>query len=217
MDDQPQTGTPSTADPQRPRADAQAVAVLLSFERYLRSHPVVVATFTIAIFGVMGALQLWVGADWARLFNYALPIAICAYSLGLVAGTLAALVGDGFVLLSGVQHGAAIDDFVSLLTLRLVTNLAVVVIAAGAAGAARARERYDKAQRQLLQMQADLIAAFSHDLRSPLGAIIGHTEILREQLGPNTISRYRRCTRRDPGERQSGRQADRGHAGCRSR
>jgi len=142
---------------------------------------------TVSIFSVMAGLQFWIGAGWALLLNYSLPIAVCAYGLGLVAGTVAAVVGDAFLLLSGMQHRVVMDDFASLLTLRLVTNLAVVVIAAGAAAAARARERYDKAQRQLVQSQSDLIAAFSHDLRSPLGAIIGHAEILREQLDETAV------------------------------
>jgi signal transduction histidine kinase len=172
---------------QRLKTDALAVAALLSFERYLRKHPAVVAAFTITAFAVMGALQLWLAPEWAFLLNYTLPIAICAYGLGLAAGAAAAVVGDIFLLLGGLRHGLAGDDFASLLTLRLLTNLAVVVIAAGAAGAARARERYDKAQRRLLQTQQDLIAAFSHDLRSPLGAIIGHTELLREQIGTSTL------------------------------
>jgi len=180
------SSTPVPGPP--PKADAQAVALLLAVERYLRKHPFAVAVLTVATFAVMGTLQLWSGIRWALVINYTIPIAICAYGLGLAAGTVAALVGDAFLLLSGLQRGVAMDDFASLLMLRLLTNLAVAIVAAGAAAAARARERYDTAQRQLVQSQADLVAAFSHDLRSPLGAIIGHTEILREQLGKSSLT-----------------------------
>lgn len=171
-----------TAD-REPRAVASAVTVLSSFERALRTHPVAVAVFTIASFSLVGTLQLWIGTSWALMINYALPIAICAYGVGLVAGAVAAFAADILLVVSAMQRGLVIDDFASLLMFRLISNLVIVVIAAGAAAAARARERYDTAQRQLVQTQADLVSAFSHDLRSPLGAIIGYAEILREDLG----------------------------------
>ena len=63
---------------------------------------------------------------------------------------------------------------------RALTNVGLVVMAALTARAAAARDGHLAAQEELLQFRRDLVAAFSHDLRSPLSAIVGYLHMVRE-------------------------------------
>lgn len=86
-------------------------------------------------------------------------------------------------MLDTTEVGLSFSEASSALLVRLLMNVGVAVIAALAGSAARVRERYFEKQQQLDRLQADLVAAFSHDLRAPLATIAGYAELLRGDFG----------------------------------
>ncbi len=164
--------------------DSSAPEALLAVERALRSHPTAIGIVTVTAMALIAVAELVTTSDFALSLTldvmYALPLALCAYGLGLTAGLLGATSVSLVGVIDALQEGLHARDILLVFTVRLLSHLGIVAVAALAAAAARARERYLEAQRELVQMRADLVAAFSHDLRSPLATMIGYAELLRD-------------------------------------
>ena len=155
----------------------QAVLIV---ERWVRTHPIAVGLFTVASVAAIGLGQFYMTARGPTPLTYAFPLALCSYGLGLIAGVVTATVVGILWLLDAMNHGVGQSEASFVFALRLFSNLVIVAMAAVAAAAARAREDYLDAQQQLGRLRSDLVSAFAHDLRSPLTAITGYTEIVRD-------------------------------------
>jgi signal transduction histidine kinase len=154
--------------------------VVLVTERWVRTHPLVVGLFTVASVAAIGLGQIYMAAHGPTPLTYAFPLAVCSYGLGLFAGVIAAIAVGALWLLDAMNHGVPQSQANLVMALRVFSNLVIVALAAIASAAARAREEYLEAQEQLGTLRSDLVSAFSHDLRSPLTAITGYTEMVRD-------------------------------------
>lgn len=165
---------PAAHHPERlPRA-------VLIVERWARTHPAAVGLFTVASVAAIGLGQLFMGEHGPTPLTYAFPLAVCSYGLGLFAGVVAAIAVSILWLLDAMSHGLPQSQANAMVALRLASNLVIVAMGAVASAAARARESYLEADEQLGRLRTDLVSAFSHDLRSPLTAIIGYTDMVRD-------------------------------------
>jgi signal transduction histidine kinase len=166
-----------------PGASARPSASLLGLERYLRTHPAFVGVLTVicmAGFAVVSLARL--DSSLPLVLTYAFPIALATYGLGFIVGTVTAFAAAALWTLAAIHSGIAPEGATFVFLIRSLNNFGVVLMASLVATAARARERFVERQRELAELQADLVSAFSHDLRSPLAAITGYAEILRDDL-----------------------------------
>jgi signal transduction histidine kinase len=166
------------------RTNASLAGWLLSLEHSVRTHRAAVAITTICAVAVIAILKLWLHGGLSLALTYSIPVALCAYSVGLYAGVAMSVAVSVLWLIDTAEIGLSLGDASYTFLLRLLMNLGVVAIAALAGAAARARDRYVAAERQLDQLRADLVSAFSHDLRSPLATIVGYADLLRDESIP---------------------------------
>jgi signal transduction histidine kinase len=166
------------------RTNASLAGWLLSLEHSVRTHRAAVAITTICAVAVIAFLKLWLHGGLSLALTYSIPVALCAYSVGLYAGVAMSVAVSVLWLIDTAEIGLSLGDASYTFLLRLLMNLGVVAIAALAGAAARARDRYVAAERQLDQLRADLVSAFSHDLRSPLATIVGYADLLRDESIP---------------------------------
>ncbi len=159
---------------------ARPEAVLLTFERYLRTHPGTVGVGIIGFFLFVAVVHLRAGIQLPLAITFAGPLVFCTYGVGVVAGTTAAVAIATIWLADALSLGMTLGQALPLFGTRLFSNLAIVGISAVAAAAARTRMRYLEAQGELVRLRADLVSAFSHDLRAPLTAMMGYAELLRD-------------------------------------
>jgi signal transduction histidine kinase len=156
-------------------------SVLLHFERSLREHRVVAGIVSaIAVAAITVAKQLTHGPVSLSL-SYGIPLALCAYSIGFTAAMVTSVAVSVYSLFDAQELGLAGSEAAYIFLSRLATNVGIVSVAALAGAAARARERHIGAQQRLDHLRADLVAAFSHDLRVPLSTIAGYAELLRSE------------------------------------
>lgn len=155
--------------------------ILLRLDRLIRAHPAVVAMFTVASVALVATGHLYGSSAFPLALTYVFPIALCTYAVGPVAGVVTAVVVAVIWLLDANVRGIGRDEVTTLVISRLFSNLVIVGLAWGACTAVRTREQYLQAQRSLDQLRADIVAAFSHDLRSPLSAILGYAQILGDE------------------------------------
>jgi signal transduction histidine kinase len=156
---------------------------VLGLERYLRTHPSFVGALTIismAGLAVVSARRL--GSSLPVALTYAFPIALATYGLGFIVGTFTAFAASALWTLGAIHSGIAHEGATFVFFIRSLNNFGVVLMASLLAAVARARERFSEGQRELTELQEDLVSAFSHDLRSPLAAITGYAEMLRDGL-----------------------------------
>jgi signal transduction histidine kinase len=164
---------------------------VLAGERFLRTHPTTIGLLSVGAFVIITVADIGSQGELPLAVTYAVPLALCTYSVGLVAGLVAAAAVGGVWLIDAIGRGMEQGDAVVIFGARILSSFAIVAVAAVAvlgvvAGGgvtttpARARERYLEGQRQLAQLRGDLTTAFTHDLRAPLTAIIGYTELLLE-------------------------------------
>ena len=156
---------------------------LLAFERAVRAHPAAVGLATVAAVAAIAFLKLRTEGGLSLALTYSVPVALCAYGVGLIAGVAMSIAVSGLWLFDTVEVGLSVSEALYALLVRLLMNLGVVAVAAIAGAAARARERYFAEEQQLERLRADLVSAFSHDLRSPLATIGGYAELLRGDFG----------------------------------
>ncbi|MEW6267786.1 MAG: HAMP domain-containing sensor histidine kinase [Thermodesulfobacteriota bacterium] len=149
-------------------------------ERWLRTHPRHVGAAVAATMLATLLVQDTVDEHLWLVFTYAFPVALAGYGLGLQGGVAAALVAAAFLYDHAVRT-LGIEDTVFVLATRLAGSLAVALLCALASSTARAREQYIASRARLAQLQEDLVAAFAHDIRSPLSAILGYAAMLREE------------------------------------
>lgn len=152
----------------------------LSAERFLRTHPTAVALVTIATIACIGLAQLHTTTDATLALGYSIPLWLFAYAVGPVWGVMMAVAVAALWLRDATSHGLSGSDMGYILAARALTNLGLVVMAVLAARAAAARDGHLAAQEEFLTFRRDLVAAFSHDLRSPLAAIVTNLQIARE-------------------------------------
>jgi signal transduction histidine kinase len=168
---------------EKPGASSRLSTWLLGLERHLRTHPSFVGALTIismAGLAVVSAGRL--GSGLPVVLTYAFPIALATYGLGFIVGTIAAFAASALWTLGALHSGIAPEGATFVFLIRSLNNFGVVLMASLVAAAARAREQFFEGQRELAELQADLVSAFSHDLRSPLAAITGYAEMLRDGL-----------------------------------
>jgi signal transduction histidine kinase len=159
---------------------------LLSVERWLRTHPAAVMAATVVSVAVITLLKRRVHGGMSIALSYMIPVALCAYGVGLTAAVGVSIVVSALWVVDAAELELTAGLVPYLFLVRLLTDLGVATFAALAGAAARERERYIEAQRDIEQLRADLVSAFSHDLRSPLGTIIGFAELLREDVTGRT-------------------------------
>lgn len=175
------------ANPSAATADQRVASPVLQFillmDDLARKHPGLISAFVIVSVLAVALGYLRGSSDFPLALTYAFPLAVCTYGIGLVAGVITAVVLAVFWFLEALARGLGQNEAVLVFAVRLGEHLVIVGMAAMAAAAARAREQYIGAQQQLDRLRGDLIAAFSHDLRSPLSAIVGFADILRNGGG----------------------------------
>ncbi len=158
--------------------------MLLSAEHSLRTCPVAVGVVTAAMIAVITFTKLRTQGELSLALSYGIPVALCAYGIGFVAGTVTAFVVAVLWLFDAAEIGIpSPNEALAIFATRFAMDLGIVVFAALAAMAARSREAHAAAQRELMQLRTDLVSAFSHDLRTPLGAIVSYAHILKDELG----------------------------------
>lgn len=155
--------------------------ILLRCERSLRGHPAVVGSVAVAAVAVISVAKSHVEGGFSLALTYSLPLALCAYGVGVIAGTVMAVAVAGIWVIDALEVGLPLNETLTVFVARLLIDMAVVAFAALAAGASRARDRYLEEQQRLAHLRADLVAAFSHDLRGPLAAIVGYGELLQDE------------------------------------
>lgn len=153
----------------------------LSAERLLRTHPVSTAAVALAIMACIATAQVQSRNDVSLALSYAIPLWLFAYATGPIPGVLAAVAVAALWLFDAASVGLSARDMGYVFAARLLTNLGLVVMAVFSARASQARDGHVAAQDELLQFRRDLVAAFSHDLRTPLAAIVGYLQMLRER------------------------------------
>lgn len=153
---------------------------LARLDHRLRTSPRVVSAVVVAIMLTTLLLQNRVERHLWLVFTYAFPVALAAYGLGLRGGVLTALAATALLYDHAVGK-LGTEDAVFVLTTRLSGSLAVAGLCALASATASAREQYILSRARLAQLQEDLVAAFAHDIRSPLNAILGYATMLQEE------------------------------------
>ncbi len=151
----------------------------VSAERFLRTHPVCVALVTVVTVACTALAQLGAATDVTLALSYSIPLWLFTYAVGPVWGIIMAVGVAALWLRDMAGLGFPGNDMEYIFAARLVTNLGLVVMATLTARAAAARDGHLAAQEELLQFRRDLVAAFSHDLRSPLAAIVSNLQIAR--------------------------------------
>lgn len=166
-----------------PGASARLSVWLLGLERYLRTHPIFVGVLTVICMAGLAVVSVaHLGSSLPVVLTYAFPIALATYGLGFTVGTITAFAASALWTLAAIHSGIAQEGATLVFLIRSLNNFGVVLMASLVAAAARARERFFEGQRELAELRADLVFAFSHDLRSPLAAITGYAEMLRDDL-----------------------------------
>jgi signal transduction histidine kinase len=163
-------------------------AWLFAFERFLRSRPVLVGAAAVAGTAAIFLAKQHTSGDASLALSYGIPVALCGYSLGVVAGFGMAVLGAGLWLMDAFQSRLSGGEAAYIFVVRLLTNFGIAGFAAVARNAVRERERSLAAQAELTRLRADLVAAFAHDMRTPLGSIIGYADTLRESLPADVSS-----------------------------
>lgn len=115
------------------------------------------------------------------IVTYAVPVTLAGYGLGFGGGLVAALVTSTLLVVHAHSLGLTEPDAILVVVTRLTSSLAIAALSAIASGAARARDAFLEEQRATAQLRRDLVAAFAHDLRSPLAAIVGYTDMIRDE------------------------------------
>ena len=152
---------------------------LQATERWLRTNPRQVSLLVVVLVVTVPFFQQSVGSLWL-VFTYSLSVALAGYGLGLRGGVATALVATALLYKHAIQT-LAHPDTLFVVTTRLAGNLLITALTALAAATVRAREEYLLSRSRLAQLQDDLVAAFAHDVRSPLAAILGYASMLREE------------------------------------
>lgn len=153
---------------------------LLAAERWLRSSPRQVGLIVVVLVVATLLFQDRVDEHLWLVFTYSFPVALAGYGLGLQGGLATALVVTALLYDHAIGTLGRSDTAFVLVT-RLTGGIAVTALSALAAATARAREEYLLSRNRLAQLQDDLVAAFAHDVRSPLAAILGYASMLQEE------------------------------------
>ena len=147
-----------------------------------------VALVTIATVACIALAQLHSATDVTLALSYSIPLWLFAYAVSPVWGVFMAAGVAALWTHDTVGLGFSGSDMGYIFAARLLTNLGLVVMATLTARAAAARDGHLAAQEELLQFRRDLVAAFSHDLRSPLAAIVGNLQLAREiEKAPDAV------------------------------
>ena len=157
-------------------------ASLLRLEKAVRTHPVIIGTLAALGVAIVGFGKLVTHSTVAIALSFGVPLIVGTYGAGPVLGSVLTLCAGAVWLCDGLQNGLSTSDALWVALLRTGSNLAIVVVAAVGRAAAEARERYLAGQEELNRMQADLVTAFAHDLREPLGSIVGYADLLYDRL-----------------------------------
>lgn len=150
-------------------------------DRFLRSSPVPIGTFVVVLVVVVALVQDRLDSHHWLIVTYAVPVALAAYSVGALAGVLTAFATSALLVLHASRLGLTEPDAALIVVTRLGSNLVIAGLSAIASAAARARDSYLEQERQTARFRRDLVAAFAHDLRSPLAAIVGYASMLRDE------------------------------------
>jgi len=175
--------TVNTKDGDRTLASSRSARLrdqMQAFERWLRTSPRQISLVVVLLVVATLFQQDHVEAHLWLVFTYSFPVALAGYGLGLQGGVATALVVTA-LLYDHAIGTLGRSDTIFVLTSRLTGSLAVASLSALAATTARAREEYLVSRNRLAQLQDDLVAAFAHDVRSPLAAILGYANMLQEE------------------------------------
>jgi signal transduction histidine kinase len=156
---------------------------LVRLDRSIRDNPDWVAVGCALLFGVVTLAQDLLGSHLWLCVSYAVPVGLSAYVHGPISGLFAAAVATLFLTQHAIEFGTGEAGTLLIVLTRGITNVAIVALCSAAAAALRARDRYLEKERELWRLQADMVAALAHDVRSPANAILGYVEMLAEGAG----------------------------------
>ena len=176
---QEQKGSRSTNHPSTP---SSFVEHLLAAERSFRARPALAGTLAVAAFAALAVAKIATHGDLDLALSFSVPVLLCAYGLGVVAGMVMATVASAFWMLDALDLGMDAQNAAYFFALRFLMNGFLVVMGRLAATALRERDRHIAMQREMDTLRHDLVAAFSHDLRTPLTTMVGYAEILHDEV-----------------------------------
>lgn len=156
-------------------------SVLERLDRSLRTQPRLVTAIVLVWVGLVALVQDTLDSHLWLMVTYAVPVSLAGYGLGWRAGALTALGTSVLLVVHAHRLGLTQPDAIIVVVTRLVSSLGVAGLAALGSAAARARDRSLEEQRSMAQLRRDMVAAFAHDLRSPLAAIMGYAGMIREE------------------------------------
>jgi signal transduction histidine kinase len=160
---------------------SRKVAVIEGIDQFLRSHPAQIGALVVVLIVALALVQDRLDSHHWLVLTYAVPVTLAAYSVGALAGVVSAFATSALLVLHASRLGLTEPDAALIVATRLGSNLVIAGLGAIASAAARAREAYLEQERQTAGFRRDLVAAFTHDLRSPLAAIVGYASMLREE------------------------------------
>jgi signal transduction histidine kinase len=161
--------------------ESRKVAAIERIDRFLRSHPAQIGALVVVLIVAIALVQDRLDSHHWLIITYAVPVTLAAYSIGALAGVVSAFATSALLVLHASRLGLTEPDALLIVTIRLGSNLVIAGLGAIASAAARARDAYLEQERQTAGFRRDLVAAFTHDLRSPLAAIVGYASMLREE------------------------------------
>ena len=166
---------PSSAD-----ATSPFLALLLRLEQFLRTNRAFAASVTLGGVLVVAGLHLWHPSNLAIAMTYSSLIALATYGLGVLPGLVTGFVLSALWFIDVAPIGVSPEEVGGMFVVRCLNAVAIVALTAIARRAAQTRERHVEALAELSRVRADMVAAFSHDLRNPLTTIIGYSSLLRD-------------------------------------
>src|SRR5439155_23618821 len=85
-------------------AGAALTSGVLAFEHFLRTHPRTVVVLTALSIAVIGVVHIHSTDELALGVTYSLPLVLCAYGAGIVAGMVAAIAVSGLWLYDALNR-----------------------------------------------------------------------------------------------------------------
>jgi signal transduction histidine kinase len=164
------------------RVRARLRTAILATERSLRTHPGITGLLTVIAVAVITSVKQRLGTEESMALTYAIPVGLCAYGVGFGAGVIVAAAAAILWTLSADGIHLPPGQLAFVAAVRMATEAGIAAIAATGASVARRREAHIAAQEELPKSRADFLAAFAHDLRTPLSAIIGFAQMARDEL-----------------------------------
>ena len=140
--------------------------------------------------------------DWMDLDRWIFGVS-AFLACGSFACLFLVLLGDRIAYIRRITEGIdALHDPASTVSIPLEGNNELTTLARAVNEMSEAQERLRRKEQALAQEKEQLIRSLSHDIRTPLTAILAYSEYLatREQLSPEAQKEYLELIRRKAGQ-----------------